>query len=200
MVSENFRFIRRFSDRLVRQCRPSARARSVGAPPRTLLAFRSSGHKTLSLLYSPSKMLFASSHPSSQISRSSLSAGYGQSSRGMSAPYASMPCPKISVISITLLHAFYGSEACKAANFKMTHYRQSPSISPTNATPEATPTSAQIPPRTLPGVRMASPTYKAAAQITPLAMARLLIFPPAPSLRSSNLVLGPASLCPLPLC
>jgi hypothetical protein len=36
MVSENFRFIRRFSDRLyllVRQCRPSARARSAGAPP-----------------------------------------------------------------------------------------------------------------------------------------------------------------------
>ena len=36
MDSENFRFIRRFSDRLyllVRQCRPSARARSVGAPP-----------------------------------------------------------------------------------------------------------------------------------------------------------------------
>jgi hypothetical protein len=105
--------------------------------PRTLLAFRSSGHQTLSLLYSPSKMLFASSHPSSQISRSSLSAGYGQSSRGMLAPYASMPCPKISEISIILLHAFYGSEACKAANFKMTHYRQSTSISPTNTTPEA---------------------------------------------------------------
>jgi hypothetical protein len=37
----------------------------------------------------------------------------------MLAPYASMPCPKISEISIILLHAFYGSEACKAANFKM---------------------------------------------------------------------------------
>jgi hypothetical protein len=29
------------------------------------------------------------------------------------------------------------------------------------------------------GVRMASPRYKAAAQITPLAMAQLLILPPA---------------------
>jgi hypothetical protein len=77
--------------------------------------------------------------------------------------------------------------------------RQSPSISPTNTTPAAIPTSSQIPPMMLLGAKTASPRYTATAQITPLPMSKLLIFPPASSVRSpcQNSPLGPGLLCVL---
>jgi hypothetical protein len=103
---------------------------------------------------------------------------------------------------LRLSKSFVGDEA--RSHGSRGRDRQSPSISPTYTTPEAIPTSSQILPRTLLGVRTSSPRYKAAVQITPLAMARLRIFSSrnfAPERVSKFLWFSdPAPLCALCPC